>query len=336
MADMDPITREEMYLSAAAGESVTLPDPITRREKYLAKLAGEDVNTPDPVTREEMFLEAVVEHGGGGGGDITVESLSVTENGEYTAPTGKAYSPVVVDVPSDTPTLITKSVTENGTYDADDDEADGYSSVTVDVPEATLTTKSITANGTYAASGDNADGYSSVTVNVSSGGGASNVVTGTFTGTTTGAAKEITLDYSGNGYPVAVVVYPSEGVDKSGGTFANLIQKLALQVFTAVKNDIASAPTYASDSGKTENQYTALYRYKNSDSSSTAYAQNAKADAITAYGGASEANYTNVRFVTFVNKTKMSVFIASSGGWAGPSYGFAANIPYKYCVIYSE
>lgn len=36
---------------------------------------------------------------GGGGGDITVESLSVTANGTYTAPSGKAYSPVSVNVP---------------------------------------------------------------------------------------------------------------------------------------------------------------------------------------------------------------------------------------------
>ena len=36
----------------------------------------------------------------GGGGDITVEGLSVTENATYTAPEGKAYSPVVVNVPA--------------------------------------------------------------------------------------------------------------------------------------------------------------------------------------------------------------------------------------------
>ena len=34
----------------------------------------------------------------GSGGDITVEGLSVTENGTYTAPSGKAFSPVVVNV----------------------------------------------------------------------------------------------------------------------------------------------------------------------------------------------------------------------------------------------
>lgn len=34
----------------------------------------------------------------GGGGDITVEPLTVTENGQYAAPSGKAYSPVNVEV----------------------------------------------------------------------------------------------------------------------------------------------------------------------------------------------------------------------------------------------
>ena len=67
--------------------------------------------------------------GGGGGGDIAVEAIIATENKTYTAPSGKAYSPV-----------------------------------TVSVPEKTLGTKTITATGTYAASGDNLDGYSSVTV----------------------------------------------------------------------------------------------------------------------------------------------------------------------------
>ena len=36
--------------------------------------------------------------GGGGGSSVDVEALSVTANGTYTAPTGKAYSPVSVDV----------------------------------------------------------------------------------------------------------------------------------------------------------------------------------------------------------------------------------------------
>lgn len=69
--------------------------------------------------------------GGGGGGDITVVSKSIGANGTYTAPAGKAYSPVIVDVPnsytaSDEGKVVSNgalvaqtsdSVTHNGTVD---------------------------------------------------------------------------------------------------------------------------------------------------------------------------------------------------------------------------
>lgn len=45
-----------------------------------------------------------------GGGDITVEALSVTANGTYAAPSGKAYSPVEVDVEPNLQTL-SKTIT---------------------------------------------------------------------------------------------------------------------------------------------------------------------------------------------------------------------------------
>lgn len=51
--------------------------------------------------------------GGGGGSSVTVEPLSVTQNGTYSE-TGKAYSPVSVSVPQ--PSGST-SISENGTYD---------------------------------------------------------------------------------------------------------------------------------------------------------------------------------------------------------------------------
>ena len=47
----------------------------------------------------------------GGGGEITVEGLSVTENATYTAPEGKAYSPVVVNVPLPPNAHLLKSAT---------------------------------------------------------------------------------------------------------------------------------------------------------------------------------------------------------------------------------
>ena len=77
--------------------------------------------------REIALAKAV----GGGGPSITVEELTVTENGTTTAPTGKAYTPVNVNVPnsyaagdegkvvSDGALVSQTSTTKNanGTYD---------------------------------------------------------------------------------------------------------------------------------------------------------------------------------------------------------------------------
>lgn len=46
----------------------------------------------------DLFDIVVARKLSGGGGGTTVEALSVTQNGTYTAPTGKAYSPVTVNV----------------------------------------------------------------------------------------------------------------------------------------------------------------------------------------------------------------------------------------------
>lgn len=50
---------------------------------------------PVPEDMEGKTFAEVIE-----GGRIIAEPLAVTENGVYTAPSGKAYSPVTVNVPS--------------------------------------------------------------------------------------------------------------------------------------------------------------------------------------------------------------------------------------------
>lgn len=60
-------------------------------------LAGSDQQAAQSIESAVRLLGA---HIGGGGSSVTVEPLSVTENDTYTAPEGKAYSPVTVNVPS--------------------------------------------------------------------------------------------------------------------------------------------------------------------------------------------------------------------------------------------
>lgn len=100
MADLTPRTRSESFLN---GEDL---EPITRREHFYA---GRENELPEghqePETREEWFIQKYRE-----AGDVTVESLSITENGTYTAPSGKAYSPVSVNVPLPSNAYLLQSI----------------------------------------------------------------------------------------------------------------------------------------------------------------------------------------------------------------------------------
>lgn len=79
---VEPVTRKEMFLDAAAEKVTNLPTPITREEMYLAKAAGVDINIPEPITREEVFLKAVAESGGGGlQPQLNAPTISVSSSG---------------------------------------------------------------------------------------------------------------------------------------------------------------------------------------------------------------------------------------------------------------
>lgn len=115
-------------------------------------------------------IDEITGSSGGGGSSVTVEALSVTANGTYTAPSGTAYSPVTVNVPTPAPSLQSKSVTPSTSQQTvqPDSGYDGLSSVTVGaipsqyiVPSGSL---AITENGT----GIDVTSYASVDVAVPS------------------------------------------------------------------------------------------------------------------------------------------------------------------------
>lgn len=107
------------------------------------------------------YLMGKAAGGGGGGGDVTVESKSISSNGTFTAPPGKAYSPVTVDVPNsyaagDEGKVVSNgelvaqssdSVTQNGTVDTT-----LINSLLVNVPSGGVKI----ADGTFTGNGSNA------------------------------------------------------------------------------------------------------------------------------------------------------------------------------------
>ncbi|MGJ1042708.1 hypothetical protein ACR77V_12790, partial [Staphylococcus epidermidis] len=118
MSDLTPITREESLLD---GEDL---EPITRKEQFIKCIYDKTQEVPTPITREEWFLKKA----GEGTSPVEIEQLNATENGTYSEQ-GKAYSPVIVEVPQTT--VESLNITENGTYTAPSGKA--YSPIEVNV-----------------------------------------------------------------------------------------------------------------------------------------------------------------------------------------------------------
>ena len=72
--------------------SATISDKIMMKE--VLKATGFDC----PQGMENKTFEQATSGGGGGGSGITVEPITITQNGTTTAPSGKAYSPITVNV----------------------------------------------------------------------------------------------------------------------------------------------------------------------------------------------------------------------------------------------
>lgn len=104
--------------------------------KTISRIEVEENNQATPkilVKNEDSKVPKVLVQGIGG--EPVIETLNVTSNGTYTAPSGvDGYSPVKVEV-ADIPSVIEAlNVTANGTYTAPSG-VDGYSPVVVEVPE---------------------------------------------------------------------------------------------------------------------------------------------------------------------------------------------------------
>lgn len=135
------------------------------------------------------------------GVNVSIAPLSVSTNGTYTAPSGVAYSPVTVSVPSGAPTLQSKSVTPTKSVQTvvPDSGYDGLSAVEVEaIPSTYIVPEGmsyITSNGTY-----DVGSYASAFVSVDGGGGGGytidDIVTRTISGEVSGSATFIAAPLS--------------------------------------------------------------------------------------------------------------------------------------------
>lgn len=218
--------------------------------------------------------------------------------------------------------IDSKTITSNGTYYAEDEDAHGWDEVIVNVSGITPSgTMSITSNGTY-----DVTQYASADVNVS-GGGASNVVVGSFKATEDGVLT-IPLAYTGTGYPLSLIVFVKDGYNASGTDFASLVSQNAVAVWGFTKSYPNLTPTYLDDS-VIENKCDPFIVRKNSTSSATSYSPNSTSSGISVFSARTPYSNWN-QLLKIASATSMRVCIASSG------YAFRPNIEYEYHIVYSS
>lgn len=111
-------------IQVGAGSAISVVDTLdenggTIRTITAVSLAGDTVSPSvllQGYTAHNALGEAIV--GTASSGSTTINSLEVTTNGTYTAPTGTAYSPVTVNVPTTTINNQNKSLAISPTESA--------------------------------------------------------------------------------------------------------------------------------------------------------------------------------------------------------------------------
>lgn len=190
---------------------------------------------------------------------------------------------------------------------------------------AELLPLNVTQNGTYDPADADVLGFGPVTVDVQ--GGASNFITGDFTTGSSAGHTQISIPYTGNGYPIMAVVVVDGGAYNSAiSPWYSSVQRYAVGQWTMTKSVFTSTPTY-STSG-TQNQGVTTAIYKNSTSSSTSYTRTSGMS--TNVFSSNNASNSALNTVKFKSGNVLSYYVNTS------SYGLLPNTKYRYWVIYSE
>lgn len=182
----------------------------------------------------------------------------------------------------------------------------------------------VTENGEYSEEGV---AYSPVTVNVSGGGGASNVVFGSFEGQEAGALS-VDTGYSGNGYPIALYIWITDGpYNTNGAGYATGLSYVPF-LYYIVKMLPSDAPTWTDMSDRDNGLTNMVYRTSGATVSQGSLSNSTK---YMATGIPSDYNEKTVVVINDASHFKVVVKARNNSG-----YGFPVGVNYKYCVVYSE
>ena len=196
----------------------------------------------------------------------------------------------------------------------------------------------ITAKGVTASA---SDGLTTLAGKISQiqtggGGGCTQFVTGTFTTSATraGTGSE-SINYTGTGYPIACMVYISNGANNTTSTgnttWVNSVNRYDVGFYAMSKAEINTTPTYGSDASQSQNWGVACIIYKNSTSDSTSYTRTSSMTSVTYNSANAASGHSCVRFKG--NGKTLSYYI---GNKASNRVGLVPSTKYDYIVVYSS
>ena len=196
----------------------------------------------------------------------------------------------------------------------------------------------ITAKGVTASA---SDGLTTLAGKISQiqtggGGGCTQLVTGNFTtGSTRAGTGSVSINYTGSGYPIACMVYISNGANNTTSTgdttWVNSVNRYDVGFYAMSKAEINTTPTYGTDASLSQNLGVACIIYKNSTSDSTSYTRTSSMTSVTYNSANAASGHSCVRFKG--NGKTLSYYI---GNKASNRVGLVPSTKYDYIVVYSS
>ena len=175
-----------------------------------------------------------------------------------------------------------------------------------------------------------------VTGTNSGGGGASNIVQGTFTSSATRAGNvTVNIPYSGTGYPIAAMVFIAGGVynNTTGGNtdWYNSVDRYDVGSWYMTKARQNTAPGYTTSGA--DNYGCTVWVFKNNASTATTYSRSSSMTSNTYTSASTNATSggTCVRFKG--NNHTLTVY---TGNKSTSSYGFPPDTLLQYIIVYSS
>lgn len=166
--------------------------------------------------------------------------------------------------------------------------------------------------------------------------GCPKLVMGEFTTGSSGATTgSVSLNYTGNGYPIMFLAYVKGGVynNTSSGdtTWYNSVNRYDVGLVIMVKSDTTTTPTYATSGS--QNYGAISYLYKSSTSTATSYGRSGSmtANIYTSSSTNASTSSTMIRFKG--NGKTLSYYV---GNRTSSTYGLARDTTFSYIIVYSE